>query len=74
MLTPRIERQKRNLALVPADFVRIPGEAFRVWKQPLFCWSLLEETTSTLEEQIAIPPESLRATTMLEEVVAKLQE
>jgi hypothetical protein len=38
MLTPRIDRQKRTLALQAANFVRIPGQGFRVQKQPLFCW------------------------------------
>jgi hypothetical protein len=74
MLTPRIDRKKKTLALQAADFVRIPGEGFRVRKQPLFCWSLLEETTATLEEQTAVPPESKTATSMLEDVAAELKE
>jgi hypothetical protein len=71
MFTTHIDRQKRNLT---ADFVRMPGEGFRVWKQPLFCWSLVEETTSTLKEQVAVPSKTLIGTSMLEAVAAKLQE
>ena len=71
MLTPRIDLQKRTLALQAADFVSIPGEGFRVGKQPLFCWSLLEEVTSTLEEQLA---KGQRGKSMLEAVAVKLQE
>jgi hypothetical protein len=72
MLTPRIDLQKRTLALQAADFVRIPGEGFRVGKQPLFCWSLLEEVTSTLEEQTA-PSKSSNRTAILDAAVAKLE-
>src|SRR5262245_2211512 len=72
MLTPHIDLQKRSLALQePDDFVPIPGEGFRVGKQPLFCWSLLEEVTSTLEEQLA---KGQSGTSMLEAVAIKLQE
>jgi hypothetical protein len=73
MLTPRIDLQKRTLALQAADFVSIPGEGFRVGKQPFFCWSLIEETTSTLEEQVAVPSKTLIGTSMLEAVAVKLQ-
>ena len=72
MLTPRIALQKRTLTLQAADFVSLPEniEGFRVGKLPLFCWPLLEEMTSTLEEQTALPPK--KSTTLLAEVVAKL--
>lgn len=74
MLTPRVDRQKRTLALQAADFVLIPGEGFRVRKQPLFCWSLLEKLTATLEKQTAVPAQSKTATSMLEDVAAELKE
>lgn len=48
MMTPRIDRQRRTLAFEAGDFVRIAGEGFRVWKQPLFCWSLLETVLTTI--------------------------
>jgi hypothetical protein len=47
------------------------SSAFRVWKQPLLCWALLEETTATLEEQTAIPAKSVRS--LLRDVVAPLE-
>jgi hypothetical protein len=69
MLTPSIDRQKKQLAFTYAS---IPGEGFRVWKQPLFCWSLLEETMATLEEQTTVPAKSLKARSMLKDVAAQV--
>jgi len=52
MLTPQIDRAKKALAIEPTDYDEIRGSGFRVHKQPLFCWNMLEQLTATLKQKV----------------------
>ncbi len=53
MMTPRINRPTRSMYLgEKTDVVPVSGTGFRVQKQPLFCWSMLQKQIEVLKAQV----------------------